>query len=80
MVAESEPEPEDVVAEVLRPVLHPVRWCDGPRGGDEQRSAASHQDALQVRPEGLPVQTPRLAQRTHQVLTYIQGPGLSGHA
>lgn len=80
MVAEPEPEPADVAAEVLRAVLHPVRRRDSARGGDEQRSAARHQDALQVRPEGLPVQTPRLAQRAHQGLAHVQGPGLSGHA
>lgn len=54
------------------------RHC--PCGGDEQRAASRHEDALQVRPEGLLVQTARLAQRALQVLTHIQRPGLPGNA
>lgn len=80
LVAESESEPEDVAAEVLRPLLHPVQRHHRPRGGDEQRAAARHEDALQVRPEGVLVQAPRLAEGAHQVLAHVQGPGLSGDA
>lgn len=50
------------------------------RGGDEQRAAARHEDALQVRPEGLLVQAPRLAQGARQVLAHVQGPGPPGDA
>ncbi len=80
VVAESESEPEDVAAKVLRPLLHPVRRRHCPCGGDEQRAATRHEDALQVRPEGLLVQTPRLTQRARQALAHIQRPGLPGDA
>lgn len=80
VVVESESEPEDVAPQVLRSLLHPVRRFHRPRGGDEQRAAASHEDALQVRPEGFLVQTPRLTQRARQVLAHVQRPGLPGNA
>lgn len=80
VIVESQSEPEDVTAQVLRPLLHPV-WRHHRSSGDhEQCAAASHEDALQVRPEGILVQTPRLTQRACQVLTHIQRPGLPGHA
>jgi len=78
--SESEPEPEDAVAQVLRPVLHPVQRRHGPRGRDEQRAAARHEDALQVRPEGVLAQAARHAQGAQQVLAHVQGPGLPGDA
>lgn len=80
VTVEPESEPEDVAAQVLRPLLHPVRRRHRPRGGDEQRAAARHQHALQVRPEGFLVQTPRLPQRAPQVLAHVQRPGLPGDA
>lgn len=80
VLVESESEPEDVAAQVLRPLLHPVQRPHRPRGGDEQRAAARHQDALQVRPEGFLVQTPRLAQRACQGVAHVQRPGLPGDA
>lgn len=77
---EPQSEPEDAAAQVLRPLLHPVQRRHRPRGGDEQRAAARHEDALQVRPEGFLVQAARLAQRTAQVLAHVQRPGLPGDA
>lgn len=80
VIVESQSEPEDVTAQVLRPLLHPVRRHHRSSGGHEQCAAASHEDALQVRPEGILVQAPRLTQRAFQALTHIQRPGLPGHA
>lgn len=48
VTVESKSEPEDAVAEVLRPLLHPVQWLYHPRGGDEQYSPSCHEDALQI--------------------------------
>lgn len=79
-LTESESESEDVATEVLRPVLHPVRRRHRPHCGDEQRAAACHEDALQVRPEGFFVQTAGLAERARQVLAHVQRPGLPGDA
>lgn len=80
LIAESESEPEDIVAQVLWPLLHPVRRRHSARGGDEQRSPTGHEDALQVRPEGLLVQTPRFTQRACEVLAHVQRSGLPGDA
>lgn len=80
LISESEPEPADAAAQVLRPVLHPVRRRDGSHGGDEQRSASSHKDALQVRPERLFLQTPRFTQGAREELANVQRPGLPGDA
>lgn len=80
VIVESQSEPKDVTAQVLRPLLHPVWRHQRSSGGHEQCAAASNEDALQVRPEGILVQTPRLTQRACQALTHIQRPGLPGHA
>lgn len=79
-VVESESEPKNTAAQVLRSLLHPVWWRHHPCGSDEQRAAARYEDALQVRPEGFIVQTLCLTQGARQVLTHFQRPGLPGNA
>lgn len=47
-IVESESEPEDIAAKVLRPLLYQLWRRHGSCGGDEQRAAACDEDALQV--------------------------------
>lgn len=80
LIVESESEPEDTAAQVLRSLLHPVRWCHPASGGDEQCAATCDEDALQVRPEGFLLQTACQPQGACQTFTDFQRPGLSGNA
>lgn len=77
---ESKSEPTDAVAQILRPLLHPVQRVYHPCGGDEQYSALCHEDALQIRFEGLVIQASCFAQRACQVFPYVQRPGFQGPA
>lgn len=77
---EPKPESQNVASKVLRSVLHPIRWHHCPGGGDEQRAATGHEDALQVRPERLLLQEASVTQRASQVLPHLQRPGLPGDA
>lgn len=77
---EPEPEPAHAPAQVLRPVLHPVRRHQHSTGGDEQRAASLRQDALQVRPEGIHLQEASLQEREGEGLPHLQRSGLPGYA
>lgn len=48
VIVESESEPEDTAAKVLRPLLYQLWRRHGPCGGDEQCAATRDEDALQV--------------------------------
>lgn len=76
LATESEPEPPDTAAQVLWTVLCAVRGQKHPCGRDEQHPASSGENAPEIRPQRLNLQTPGIQEGKRKVQPYVQGPGL----
>lgn len=77
---ELEPEPKDAAAKVLWLILCPSWGQKHSDCCDEQPSATLCENAPEVRPEGLHLQTPSIPEGTGEGLPNIQGLGFyAGH-
>lgn len=72
--AEPEPEPTDSAAKVLWTVLCAIGGQKYPCGRDEQHSASRGEDAPEVRPERLNLQTPGIQEGEREVQPHVQRP------
>lgn len=79
-ISEFEPEPKDTAAKVLWLVLCPGWGQKHSHCCDEQSTAALCQNAPEIRPEGLHLQTPSIPEGAGEGLPNVQGLGFyAGH-